>query len=652
MSETREIKVPDIGDFDDVDVVEVLVAAGDEVKVDDPLITLESDKASMEVPATVAGTVDEVKVKVGDKVGAGDVIVAVTAAKGEEEEPEREDGAAKDREKEEDEEREDEGDGEERAAATRRRGPERREPEEQRPPPKRREPGRDEPERKEPERDRPERKEPPDEKRKRRDEKGAAKERHDYDFDVVVLGSGPGGYTAAFRAADLGQRTALVERYSTLGGVCLNVGCIPSKALLHAAKVVDEAAFFSAHGLAFGQPEIDLYRLRKWKQGVVDRLTGGLDTLARRRKVEVVRGSGRFSGPHELTVEGEEGERRLTFARAIVAAGSRAVKLPFLPEDDERIMDSSAALEIDDVPDRLLVIGGGIIGLELATVFDALGSRVTVVELMDRLMPGTDADLVKPLYRHIAERYESIFLSTKVTAVEAGEDGLRVSFEGEGAPEQDRFDRILVAVGRRPNGDRIGAEAAGLDVDESGFVAVDEQMRTNVEHIFAIGDVAGHPMLAHKATHEGKVAAEVAAGEKSGFDARVIPSVAYTDPEVAWVGVTEEQARERDLAYGKASCPWAVSGRALALDSAGGLTKLLFDEESGRLIGAGIVGVSAGDLIAECTLAIEMGADAADVGLFIHPHPTLSETVAFAAEAYEGTVTDLYLPKRKSGGRR
>jgi dihydrolipoamide dehydrogenase len=470
-----------------------------------------------------------------------------------------------------------------------------------------------------------------------------------FEFDVVVIGAGPGGYTAAFRAADLGLRVALVERYDTLGGVCLNVGCIPSKALLHTAAVIDEAAAMAAHGVQFGEPQIDLDRLRAFKDGVVGKLTGGLAGMAKQRKVEVVRGTAKFTGPHELAVQQADGARRLGFANAIIAVGSQSLELPNMPWGDPRLMDSTAALQLEEIPERLLVVGGGIIGLEMACVYDALGSQVTVVELTPNLMPGADPDLVKPLQRRIAKRYAAIHLETRVTRIDIADDALIAHFEGKHSGKEG-FDRVLVAVGRTPNGNRVGAEAAGVEVDERGYIAVDRQMRTNVPHIFAIGDVVGQPMLAHKATHEGKVAAEVCAGHKSAFDARVIPSVAYTDPEVAWIGLTEAEAREAGLDFDTGKFPWAASGRALGIDRTEGFTKLLFDRASGRIVGAGIVGPHAGDLIAECALAIEMGAEAADIGLTIHPHPTLSETVALAAEVCEGTVTDLYVPRRKAGG--
>lgn len=467
-----------------------------------------------------------------------------------------------------------------------------------------------------------------------------------FDFDVIVIGAGPGGYTAAFRAADLGLRTALIEKFDTLGGVCLNVGCIPSKALLHTAAVIDEAAAMEQHGVSFGEPFIDVDKLRAFKDGVVSKLTGGLAGMARQRKVEVIQGMAEFVGDHELLVQSESGEKKLSFANAIIAVGSRSFELPDMPWGDHRLMDSTDALRLEEIPDRLLVVGGGIIGLEMACVYDALGSKVTVVELTPGLMPGTDADLVKPLQRRISKRYEAIHLETRITRVDVADNALVAHFEGK-HNGSEKYDRILVAVGRTPNGDRINAAAAGVDVSERGFIAVDKQMRTNIPNIFAIGDVVGQPMLAHKATHEGKVAAEVCAGHKSAFDARVIPSVAYTDPEIAWVGLTELEARESGIEYGTGKFPWAASGRALGIDRTEGFTKLLFDKATNRVIGAAITGPHAGDLIAETALAIEMGAEAGDIGLTVHPHPTLSETVAMAAEVYEGTITDLYIPRKK-----
>jgi dihydrolipoamide dehydrogenase len=581
-----EVKVPDIGDFDAVPVIGVFVKAGDTVAKEDPLIELESDKATMEVPSSAAGKVVEVKVSEGDKVSEGTVILVLEA----------------------------EGAGE---------GP----------------------------------KDAPKGEKEKTAEKADAKPapaerpktdaRGDVHAELLVLGSGPGGYTAAFRAADLGLKVVLVERYPSLGGVCLNVGCIPSKALLHAAKVISEAEEMGHSGIRFGKPKVELDALRGWKDSVVGKLTGGLKGLAKGRKVTVVEGRGTFVGPNMVKVEGKDGETTVSFDQAVIAAGSEPVKLPFVPHDDSRVIDSTGALELDGIPKRLLVIGGGIIGLEMACVYDALGSKVTVVELMDQIIPGADKDLVKPLHKRIEGRYEAIHLGAKVTAVETMKTGLKVSIEGKGGAFDDVFDKVLVAVGRRPNGKGLGLEAVGVTVDERGFVPVDGQMRTNVAHVFAIGDVVGQPMLAHKAVHEGKVAAEVAAGHKRAFDARVIPSVAYTDPEVAWVGLTETEAKATGVKYAKGVFPWAASGRSLSIGRDEGMTKLLFDPETDRVIGGGIVGPSAGDLIAEVAVAIEMGADATDIGQTIHPHPTLSETVNFAAEMFEGTITDLMPPKKK-----
>jgi dihydrolipoamide dehydrogenase len=596
----QDIKVPDLGSFKDVPVIDVLVQPGDVVEVDTPLLTLETDKATMDVPSPIAGTVEAITVTRGAKVSTGSVIARIVALASST------------------------------AQATAVPVPV---PVPAPPPapvpavaPVVAAPA-------------PVPVKAPDV------ERGpvAGTDRH---AKVLVLGAGPGGYTAAFRAADLGLEVTLIERWPVLGGVCLNVGCIPSKALLHAARVVDEAQAMAGHGISFGPPQIDLDRLRSWKSAVVGKLTGGLSGLARQRKVTVIRGDGRFVAPRVLEVAGEEGTQRIGFDHCIIAAGSEPVRLPFLP-DDPRVMDSTGALELQDIPQRLLVIGGGIIGLEMGCVYDALGSKVSVVELMDQLMPGADPDLVKPLEKRLRKRYEQILLGVKVQGVEALPEGLRVSFSGTGAPTPQIYDRVLVAVGRRPNGSGIGAEAAGLTVDPRGFLSVDRQMRTSQPHIFAIGDIVGQPMLAHKATHEGKVAAEVIAGEKRAFDARVIPSVAYTDPEVAWVGLTESEAKAKGIEYQKGSFPWAASGRSLAQGRDEGFTKLLFDPQTHRVLGGGIVGSSAGELIGEVALAIEMGADAADIGLTIHPHPTLSESVAMSAEAFEGTLTDLYLPKRK-----
>ena len=578
---TVEIRVPDIGDFKDVPVIEAHVAPGAEVKAEDPLITLESDKATMEVPAPAAGTVEQVHIKVGDKVSEGSLILSLASA-GASAAPGKTATAP--------------------TAAVPAAAPQ---------------------------------------------AKPAQQGKADIHAEVLVLGAGPGGYTAAFRAADLGKNVVLVERWPTLGGVCLNVGCIPSKALLHAAKVIDESHEMGAHGISFGAPAIDPAKLRGWKDGIVKRLTGGLSGLAKQRKVTVVQGVGRFVSASQVEVDNAGAKSLVSFDQAIIAAGSEPVTLPFIPHDDERVIDSTGALELSGMPERLLVIGGGIIGLEMATVYHALGVRVTVVELMDQIIPGADRDIVMPLMKRIEKRYEKIYLKAKVTNVEAKPDGLHVSFEGGGAPASDRFDKVLVSVGRKPNGKSLAAENAGVAVDERGFIPVNKQMRTNQLHIFAIGDVVGQPMLAHKAVHEGKVAAEVAAGRNTAFEARVIPSVAYTDPEVAWVGLTENEAKAQGVKYGKGVFPWAASGRSLSLGRDEGITKVLFDEDSERIIGCGIVGPNAGDLIAEAALAIEMGADAHDIGLTIHPHPTLSETIGMAAEMFEGSITDLIPPKRK-----
>ena len=688
---TVEIKVPDIGDFKDVPVIEVHVEPGSRISVDDPLVTLESDKATMDIPAPQAGTVTELKVKVGDRVAEGAVILLLEA-----------EGAAAIPPKERIKEGAAPGSGEPPAygssagvyetidvrvpdigdfkdvpvievhvakgAAVKAEDPlislESDKATMDVPSPAagtvaevkvqvgdRVSEG----------------------SLILRLETGAAKPaaaagapapaaaptaptpkpatggKGDYHAELLVLGAGPGGYTAAFRAADLGREVILVERWPTLGGVCLNVGCIPSKALLHAAKVIAETKEMGAHGIGFTAPEIDLDKLRGWKDGVVKKLTGGLAGLAKARKVTTLQGYGRFTSLNQLEVERPDGSRKtVSFEQAIIAAGSEPVTLPFIPHDDPRVIDSTGALELGGVPKRLLVVGGGIIGLEMATVYHELGSRVTIVELMDQIIPGADKDIVTPLFKRIGKQYENILLKAKVTRVEATPEGLVVGFEGGTAPATDTFDRILVAVGRRPNGKLIGAENAGVIVDERGYVPVDKQMRTNVPHIFAIGDVIGQPMLAHKAVHEGKVAAEAASGLKSFFDAAVIPSVAYTDPEVAWVGLTENEARAKGVKVGKGVFPWAASGRSLSLGRDEGITKVLFDEATHRIVGCGIVGPNAGDLIAEAGLAIEMGADATDIGLTIHPHPTLSETVGMAAEMYEGTITDLIAPKKKS----
>jgi dihydrolipoamide dehydrogenase len=610
------VKVPDLGDFTDVAVIDVLVKVGDRIDVETPLVTLETDKATMDVPSSSCGVVASIAVRTGDKVATGSLLLTLAAV------PADEDHTAT-------------------VSALRAVEPYGGEPYVDTIPMPRFPPGATGgkvaatvPVA------------PPASTMASQTAAGApAPESHPYDFDLVVLGAGPGGYTAAFRAADLGLKVALIERWPTLGGVCLNVGCIPSKALLHAARVIEEAEAMSDFGVSFGKPVVDAAKLRDWKNKVVARLTGGLAALARQRKVTVISGTAKFESPHGLTVVAGEARQTVTFSQCVVAAGSESLRLSGLP-DDPRIIDSTGALELN-LPARLLVVGGGIIGLEMATVYDALGVKVSVVELTEGLMPGCDRDLVRPLEKRISARYESIMLRTKMAKIEPIADGLRVTFEGEKAPEPQIYDKVLVAVGRTPNGKLLGAEAAGIVVNDRGYIPVDKQMRTNVPHVFAIGDIVGQPMLAHKATHEGKVAAEVAAGQRSFFDARVIPSVAYTDPEIAWVGLTETDAKARGFTYEKAVFPWAASGRSLAIGRDEGATKLLFDPQSHRVLGGGIVGTNAGELIAEVVLAIEMGADATDIGLAIHPHPTLSETVAMAAESFEGTLTDLYVPKRK-----
>jgi dihydrolipoamide dehydrogenase len=589
MSRT-ELAVPDLGGFKDVEVIDVLVRPGDLIEVDTPLVTLETEKASLDVPATTAGKVLEVLLKRGDKASAGTLIARIEAATPHAEvaAPAASPTAS--------------------PAANVERGDTVRMPA----------------------------------------PAGVAAADNtvpaDRSIQLLVLGAGPGGYTAAFRAADLGLQVTLVERSPTLGGVCLNVGCIPSKALLHAAKVIEDAEAMSAHGISFAAPTIDRARLVAWKASVVKKLTGGLKVLAKQRKVDVVQGNGRFVSPQVVEVTGEKGATRIRFEQCIIAAGSEATRLPGLP-DDPRVMDSSAALELP-AAGKLLIIGGGIIGLEMACVYAALGSRVSVVELLPQLMPGCDADLVRPLEKRIRARYQQILTATKVVKVEALPEGLRVTFAGEKAPAPQVFDRVLVAVGRTPNGALIGADTAGITVSDRGFIPVDKQLRSNVPHIFAVGDIARPPMLAHKASHEAKAAAEAAAGHKTSFDARVIPSVAYTDPEIAWVGLTEIEAQAQGISFSKGVFPWMASGRSLSLGRDEGFTKVLFDPQTHRVLGGGIVGTNAGELISEIALAIEMGADAADIGLTVHPHPTLSETVAFAAEAFEGTLTDLYIPKK------
>jgi dihydrolipoamide dehydrogenase len=610
-----EVRVPDLGDTKAATVVDVLVSVGAQIRVDDPLITLESEKASMDIPSSAAGTIASIAVKKGQEVSSGTVIATLTAPAADEKPapPARPTAAA--------------------APAAPSASPAKSAtsatpsaaaapaaPATEKSP-------------------------PAGPVAKPSQAATGATAAPPGALDLVVLGSGPGGYTAAFRAADLGLKVTLIERWPVLGGVCLNVGCIPSKALLHAAKVIEDAADMASAGIVFAPPAIDRERLRAWKNRVVTKLTNGLTVLAKQRKVDVLRGEAKFVGAHTLELQSADGPRRIDFKQCIIAAGSEVVQLPGFP-DDPRIIDSTGALELPEDCKRLLVIGGGIIGLEMACVYDALGAAVTVVELADGLMPGTDRDLVRPLQKRIEKRYARIMVNSRVAKLEAHSEGLRATFEGPDVPAPQDFDRVLVAVGRSANGNAINAAAAGVAVDKRGIIAVDKQMRTNVPHIFAIGDIVGAPMLAHKATHEGKVAAEVAAGQKSSFDARCIPSVAYTDPEIAWVGVTETEAKARGIEYTKGQFPWAASGRSLAINRDEGFTKLLFEKETHRIIGGGIVGTNAGELMAEIGLAIEMGADAADIGLTIHAHPTLTETVAFAAEAVAGTLTDLYIPKR------
>lgn len=586
MSQIVEIRIPDIGDFADVDLIEVLVAPGDEVLQEDSLLVLESDKATMDVPAPYSGRIVELKVAVGDKVREGTLIGKMEIA---------DESPAKLAEQK----------AEPKSASAQTSTAPQAVADKDLPP-------------------------------------------ADKTCQVLVLGGGPGGYTAAFRAADLGKQVIIVERYPVIGGVCLNVGCIPSKALLHMSVILNETKDMGAHGIEFGAPKIDLDKMRAYKDGVITKLTGGLAALAKQRKVEIVTGVGKFSSANTVTVTAADGtQQTIAFEQAVIAAGSRVIKLPFIPHDDPRVMDSTDALELAEVPKRLLVIGGGIIGLEMAQVYDSLGSKVTIVELGDTIIPGADKDLTKPLLKTIKARYENVFLKSKVTHVEAAKGGLVVSFEGKDCPAQDTFDRVLVAVGRTPNGKLIDADKAGVMVNDWGFIEVDERQKTNVDHIYAIGDIVGQPMLAHKAVHEGKVAAEVICGLPSAFTPMGIPSVAYTDPEVAWAGKTEEQLKAEGIEYEKGVFPWAASGRSLSLGRDEGMSKSLFCAKTHRLLGAGIVGPNAGELIAEAMLAIEMGADMQDIGLTIHPHPTLSETFAFAAEMAEGTITDLIAPKKK-----
>ena len=580
---TVEIKVPDIGDFEAVEIIEVLVTVGDTVEENQDILTLESDKAAMEIPSSHKGVVKNIKVTVGEKIAQGDLILTLEVA----------DTVSKVIETIKEDVKPD--------------------------------------------------KKSNKEANKKKKEVNVTADMH---AETLVLGSGPGGYTAAFRAADLGQKVLMIERHERIGGVCLNVGCIPSKALLHTAKVINDAAEMSEHGINFTKPQIDIRKVESWKNSIVDKLTGGLKALATKRKVDILQGQASFVASHALEVKTSDGVKTITFDNCVIAAGSRVTKIPIFPNDDPRMMDSTDALDLADIPKNLLVIGGGIIGLEMATVYNALGAKVTVVELQNSLIPGTDQDIVKPLLKRIQEQYKAIYLNTKVISIKALKEGLKVSFEGKDAPKTAVFDKVLVAVGRTPNGKLINAEAAGIVVNEQGFIEVDAQMRTNIAHIYAIGDIVGQPMLAHKAVHEAKVAAEVISGHKSAFDPMTIPSVAYTDPEVAWMGKSEAEAKSEGIAYVKGAFPWAASGRSLSTGRDEGLTKALFDKESGRLIGAGIVGPNAGELIAEAVLALEMGADAEDIGMTIHPHPTLSETLGFAAEMAEGNITDLMPPRK------
>ncbi len=585
MTQLIEIKVPDVGDFKDIPVIEILVHPGDNVEKETPLITLETDKATMEVPAPQNGTVNEIKVKIGDKVSEGSIILTLNSiTKPTDSHP----YAKKD-------------------AETKYVPPVTTNP---------------------------------------TSIHSTTVSHGDIHADVAVLGAGPGGYTAAFRAADLGKRVVLIERYPVLGGVCLNVGCIPSKALLHMAKVVTDAEEAIHAGVNFNTPKIELYKLREWKESIIEKLTKGLTALAKKRNIEVIQGNGKFTTPNMILVDTPNGQKTISFEHCVIAAGSSVTHPPGIIQNDPRIIDSTGALKLEDIPKQMLIIGGGIIGLEMATVYDALGCKISVVEMMDQLIPGADADLIKPLYRRIQKRYEAIYLKTKVTEIEPQKDGLKVTFEGEESPGARTYDRILIAVGRRPNGHTIKAENAGINVTKQGFIPVDSQLRTNVPHIFGIGDIVGEPMLAHKATHEGKLAAEIIAGQKAAFDARTIPSVAYTDPEIAWMGLTETEAKKQGIDYEKASFPWAASGRAISMGRDEGMTKLLFDRNTRRLLGAGIVGINAGELISETVLALEMGTDMEDISFTIHPHPTLSETIYFAAEIAEGSITDLYMPKK------
>ena len=584
MTQLIEIKVPDVGDFKEVPVIEILVQPGDSVEKETSLITLETDKATIEIPAPQNGTVKEIKVKIGDTVSEGSIILTLKPITSPTDSLPH---AKKDTKA-------------EFAPST----------------------------------------------ASPISTQSTTIPRGDIHADVAILGAGPGGYTAAFRAADLGKKVILIERYPVLGGVCLNVGCIPSKALLHMAKVVTDAEETIHAGINLNTPKLELNKLRKWKESIIEKLTNGLTALAKKRNVEVIQGNGKFITPNMISVTTPNGQKTVSFEYCVIAAGSSVAHPPGIIQNDPRIIDSTGALELKDIPKRMLIIGGGIIGLEMATIYDAFGSKVNVVEMKDQLISGADKDLIKPLYRRIKKRYEAIYLKTKVSEINPQKNGLKVTFEGEESPGTQTYDRILVAVGRRPNGHAIEAENAGVHVTKQGFIPVDNQLRTNVPNIFGIGDIVGEPMLAHKATHEGKLAAEIIAGQKAAFDVRTIPSVAYTDPEIAWMGLTEIEAKNQGIDYEKASFPWAASGRAIAMGRDEGMTKLLFDKNTRRLLGAGIVGINAGELISETVLALEMGTDMEDISLTIHPHPTLSETINFAAEIAEGSITDLYMPKK------
>lgn len=579
------IEVPDLGGASDVEVIEVLVSIGDEISKEDSIVTVESDKASMDIPSSISGKVVEIKVSTGDLVNEGDLIIIVDAA------------------------------GSDAPKSTQTKPSTL----------------------------------PTEEKVTAAVDQRAKQTDSDNHADLIVIGSGPGGYTAAFRAADLGLNVTLIEKYPSLGGVCLNVGCIPSKALLHSAAVISQAREIEAHGITFGKPTIDVDKLRHFKESVISKLTGGLASMAKARKVNVIQGYAKFTSSHSVVIEGDSGTSSLSFDKAIIAAGSRVTIFPMFETDDPRVIDSTGALELKEIPKSMLIVGGGIIGLEMATVYSELGTEVTIVEFMPQIIPGADKDLVAPLNKRIKKLVKQLMTNTKVDSISPQDNGIKVDFanaDGSKGPDPAVFDYVLVATGRRPNGDLIDASNAGVKVDDRGFISVDQQMRTNIDHIFAIGDIVGQPMLAHKATHEAKVAAEVCAGQKSGFEASVIPSVAYTDPEIAWVGLTETEAKANGVEYETGNFPWAASGRAIGNDRTEGKTKLLFDPQTHKVLGGGIVGQNAGDLIAEVGLAIEMGADATDIGLTIHPHPTLSESVAMAAEVYEGTITDLYIPKK------